>query len=123
MLLWRCLQIYGAKYFSHLSSNIVSICCQKLLRVFTLLIMMHQEHLSLVQRNSWGVTAIVIESLFLGLGGIARGVRLRSRSILSLRLCLNDYAALLAWVKKITRLPVLSIDNELIIKSPSQSLW
>lgn len=99
MLLWRCLQIFGARSFSHFSNNIVSICSQKLLRVFTLLIMKHQKHLSLVQRNPWGITAIVIESLLLGRGGIALGAWLRSRVIQGLRLCQNDYAALLVWLR------------------------
>ena len=47
-------------------------------------------------KNDLGIAVIVIDAIFLGLSTFSLVVRLWSRRIQGLRLCLNDWAALLA---------------------------
>ncbi len=61
---------------------------------------MDSDHRSLTEKAPLGVTSIVLDALFLGLAGVALGIRLRSRSIQGNGLCFNDYAALCTWVRK-----------------------
>lgn len=60
--------------------------------------MTNESHLSLGERAPWGVAAITVDAVFVSLAAAALGVRLTSRDIQGRRLCLNDWAALLAWV-------------------------
>ena len=60
--------------------------------------MAHENHLRLTERAPWGVAAIIVDAVFVSLAATALGIRLMSRSIQGRRLCLNDWAALLAWV-------------------------
>ena len=60
--------------------------------------MAHENHLSLSERAPWGVAAIIVDAVFVTLAATALGVRLISRRIQGRRLCLNDWAALSAWV-------------------------
>lgn len=59
--------------------------------------MTNESHLSLGERAPWGVAAITVDAVFVSLAAAALGVRLTSRDIQGRRLCLNDWAALLAW--------------------------
>lgn len=50
-----------------------------------------------------GVKAIVIDSVLLSLATIAISIRLYSRKLQRYSLLLNDYAAMLAWVRTMTQ--------------------
>ncbi len=69
---------------------------------------MYQRDLSLDERTPLGVTAIAINSAFVGLAAVALCIRFNSRRIQGLRLSFNDYAVLLAWVWIVTLLDGVS---------------
>ena len=62
---------------------------------------MYQRSLDPSQGDSLGITVVVLDALFLSLAAVAIGIRLWSRKIQALGLSLNDYAAVLAWVRTI----------------------
>lgn len=70
-----------------------------------------------------GITAIVINSVFLSLATIAISIRLYSKKLQRHSLLLNDYAAMLAWVRILTqhhmsrRLTVQVLATSLVIVS------
>lgn len=59
---------------------------------------MYQRSLVQAKNNPLGVTVLVLDSFFLTLAAAALAVRITSRKLQGLQLCLNDYTALLAWV-------------------------
>lgn len=59
---------------------------------------MSRTNLTPTRGDGLGITAVVLDTLFLGLAAVAVGIRLWSRKIQKLGLSLNDYAAALAWV-------------------------
>lgn len=60
---------------------------------------MDMKQPSLASRTPLGIVSVVLTGFLLAVDAIALGIRLRSRRIQRLPLCLNDYAALLAWVR------------------------
>ena len=70
-----------------------------------------------------GITAIVIDSVLLSLATIAISIRLYSKKLQRQSLLLNDYAAMLAWVRILTqhhmsrRLTVQILAASLVIAS------
>ena len=60
---------------------------------------MYSRSLSPTHGGDMGVKAIVIDSVFLSLATIAISIRLYSRKLQRHSLLLNDYAAMLAWVR------------------------
>ena len=62
---------------------------------------MKQRSLFQPEKDRLGVAVIVLDSIFLALAAVALAIRIASRKIQGLQLCLNDYAALLAWVLQI----------------------
>ena len=63
--------------------------------------MVNEDHVidgSEAANHGLQVTVLVLDALFFALATAAIGIRLWSRRIQRHRLCLNDYAILLAWV-------------------------
>ena len=59
---------------------------------------MDRRSLIQAEKNPLGVTVLVLDSFFLFLAAVALAIRITSRKIQGLQLCLNDYAAIIAWV-------------------------
>ena len=53
--------------------------------------------------NTLEITLVAVSAVFLSLATIAIGIRLWSRRIQRCSLVLNDYAAIVAWVRDITK--------------------
>ena len=60
---------------------------------------MYSRSLSPSRDNTLEITLVAINAVFLGLATVAIGIRLWSREIQRCGLALNDYAAMLAWVR------------------------
>ena len=73
---------------------------------------MYRRSLIQAEKNPLGVTVLVLDSFFLFLAAVALAIRITSRKIQGLQLCLNDYAALIAWVLSITRFLSFLAKNE-----------
>ena len=59
---------------------------------------MHQRRLASYKNDGLGLTVIALDAIFLGLSALALCLRIASRHIQGHGLCLNDYAAIMAWV-------------------------
>ena len=62
---------------------------------------MYQTRSSLDERAPLAVASIAISAVFVVLGALALCIRFTSRRIQGLQLGFNDYAALLAWVRRV----------------------
>ncbi len=62
---------------------------------------MYQTPSSLDERAPLAVASIAISAVFVVLGALALCIRFMSRRIQGLQLGFNDYAALLAWVRRV----------------------